>query len=83
MTVFESEMTVFESEMTVFESNTDFFVCRLVIYSSIIYCLLRDGVVCSGLLGKQAAAGFLGGFFTGASRLFKRIWGNQFPQTPY
>jgi hypothetical protein len=67
MTVFESEMTVFESEMTVFESNTDISVCRLVIYSSILYGLLRDGVVCSGLPVEPAppapSAGFLGGFF--------------------
>jgi hypothetical protein len=50
MIVFESEMIVFESEMIVFESNTDFFVCRLVLYSSIAYGLLQDDVVCSGLL---------------------------------
>ncbi|MDR2518689.1 MAG: hypothetical protein LBD13_04670, partial [Spirochaetaceae bacterium] len=49
MIVFESEMIVFESEMIVFESNTDFFVCGLMVYSSIAYGLLRDGAICSGL----------------------------------
>jgi hypothetical protein len=88
MTVPESEMTVPESEMIVFESNTDIFVCRLVLYSSIAYGLLRDGAVCSGLPVEPApnapCAGFLGAFLRAALRLrlFKRIWGNQFPQTP-
>jgi hypothetical protein len=46
-----------ESEMSVFESNIDFFVCRLVVYSSIAYGLLRDGVVCSGLLRETGRPG--------------------------
>ncbi|MDR2518424.1 MAG: hypothetical protein LBD13_03300, partial [Spirochaetaceae bacterium] len=50
----------------VFESNTDFFVCGLVLYSSIAYGLLRDGAVCSGLPVEPApnapCAGFLGAF---------------------
>jgi hypothetical protein len=50
MIVFESEMIVPESEMTVPESSTIFFICGFMLYSSIAYCLLRDGVICSGLL---------------------------------
>jgi hypothetical protein len=88
MIVPESEMTVPESEMIVPESNTDFFVCRLVLYSSIAYSLLRDGAVCSGLPVEPApnapCAGFLGAFLRAALRLrlFKSFCGNQFPQTP-
>ncbi|MDR2517941.1 MAG: hypothetical protein LBD13_00815, partial [Spirochaetaceae bacterium] len=82
MIVFESEMIVFESEMIVFESNTDFFVCRLVLYSSIAYGLLRDSAVCSGLPVEPApnapSAGFLGGFFyrrCASLALFKENFG--------
>ncbi|MDR2518324.1 MAG: hypothetical protein LBD13_02800, partial [Spirochaetaceae bacterium] len=70
---FESEMSVFESEMSAFESNTDFFICRLMVYSSIAYGLLRDGAVCSGQPVEPApnapCAGFLGGFFTRCASL--------------
>ncbi|MDR2517996.1 MAG: hypothetical protein LBD13_01095, partial [Spirochaetaceae bacterium] len=88
MIVFESEMIVFESEMIVFESNTDFFVCRLVLYSSIVYGLLRDGAVCSGLPVEPApnapCAGFLGAFLRAALRLrfLKRFGGTSSPKPP-
>jgi hypothetical protein len=89
MTVPESEMIVFESEMIVFESNTDFSVCRLVLYSSIAYGLLRDGAVCSGLPVEPApnapCAGFLGAFFTGAAlrlRFLRVFGGTSSPKPP-
>jgi hypothetical protein len=49
MSVLDSEMYVPDSEMIVPESSTDIFICRLMVYSSIAYGLLQDGVVCSGL----------------------------------
>jgi hypothetical protein len=67
MIVPESEMIVPESEMIVPESSTIFFICGLMVYSSIAYGLLRDGGVCSGQPVEPApnapCAGFLGGFF--------------------
>ncbi|MDR2518582.1 MAG: hypothetical protein LBD13_04120, partial [Spirochaetaceae bacterium] len=64
---FESDLNRFESDLNRFESNPDFFVCGLMVYSSIAYGLLRDGAVCSGLPVEPAppapSAGFLGGFF--------------------
>ncbi|MDR2518600.1 MAG: hypothetical protein LBD13_04210, partial [Spirochaetaceae bacterium] len=78
-----------DSDLERFESNPDFFVCGLLVYSSIVYGLLRDSAVCSGLPGEPAppapSAGFLVGFFYGAAlrvRFLKRFGGNQFPQTP-
>jgi hypothetical protein len=55
--VLDSEDAVPESEKSVFESNTDFSVCRLAVYSSIAYGLLRDGAVCSGLLRETGRPG--------------------------
>jgi hypothetical protein len=71
MIVFESEMIVFESEMIVFESNTDFFVCRLVLYSSIAYGLLRDSAVCSGLPVEPAPNTPCAAFLMSAERVKK------------
>jgi hypothetical protein len=88
MTVFESEMIVFESEMTVFESNTDFFICGFMLYSSIVYGLLRDGAVCSGLPIAPApnapCAGFLGAFLRAALRLrfLREFGGTSSPKPP-
>ncbi|MDR2518186.1 MAG: hypothetical protein LBD13_02085 [Spirochaetaceae bacterium] len=58
----DSGDAVSESEMSVFESNTDIFVCRLVLYSSIAYGLLRNGVVCSGLLRETGRPRLFGAF---------------------
>jgi hypothetical protein len=64
---FESDLNRFESDLNRFEPKTDFSVCGFMLYSSIVYGLLRDGAVCSGLPVEPAppapSAGFLGGFF--------------------
>ncbi|MDR2518115.1 MAG: hypothetical protein LBD13_01700, partial [Spirochaetaceae bacterium] len=69
--VFESTDAVFESTDAVFESNTDFFVCGLLVYSSIVYGLLRDGAVCSGLPVEPAPNAPCAGFLMNAKRAEK------------
>ncbi|MDR2518434.1 MAG: hypothetical protein LBD13_03350 [Spirochaetaceae bacterium] len=67
----ESEMYKPESEMYKPEAKTDFFICGLVLYSSIAYGLLLDGVVCSGLPVEPAPNTLSAAFLMSAKRAEK------------
>ncbi|MDR2518395.1 MAG: hypothetical protein LBD13_03155, partial [Spirochaetaceae bacterium] len=68
---FESDLNRFESDLNRFESNPDFSVCGFMLYSSIVYGLLRDGAVCSGLPVEPAPNTLSAAFLISAERVKK------------